>query len=119
VTVFPPYIQPGPPPTVDEVRAWLGVSAAQVSDHDLNIMLQQELGNQNDECRIPDDLAAGGLLPPQLIGSAYRRVARAVAARGIPLGYRSGDDEYGPLRLPSYDAEITRIEGPWRKFVFG
>lgn len=112
-------LTPGPPPTVEEVRAWLKVTEAQISDHDLDVIRTAEIDNQASECRVPVDMAASGLLPPALIASIYRRCARAVAARGIPLGYRSGDDEYGPLRLPSYDAEITRLEGTRRRFAFG
>lgn len=110
---------PGPPPTLGEVREWLKLSAAQLSDHDLDVIRNAEIGNQADECRIPADLTAAGLLPAPLVASIYRRCARAVAARGVPLGYRSGDDEYGPVRLPSYDAEISRLEGPLRRFSFG
>jgi hypothetical protein len=109
----------GPPPTVVEVRAWLKLSTDQVSDHDLDVIRDAEIANQTQECRIPADLAAVGLLPAPLVATVYRRCARAVAARGVPLGYRSGDDEYGPMRLPSYDAEISRLEGPLRRFVFG
>jgi hypothetical protein len=112
-------IAPGPPPDLAEIRAWLGVSTAQISDHDLDVIRSAELDNQADECRIPSDLAAGGLLPAALIATVYRRCARAVAARGIPLGYRAGDDEFGPVRVSSWDAEITRLEGPRRRFVFG
>jgi hypothetical protein len=104
---------------LEEVRAWLGVSVTQISNHDLEVIRVMELSNQWRECRVPPELAAAGLLPPDLIGSAYRRCARSVAARGIPLGYRQGDDEYGPMRVTSWDAEISRIEGPLRRFAFG
>jgi hypothetical protein len=30
-----------------------------------------------------------------------------------------GDAEFGPTRLPSFDAEIERLEGPDRRVVFG
>lgn len=109
----------GPVPTLVEIRDWLKVSTDHVSDHDLSVIRDGEIANQRDECRISADLETAGMLPAPLVASLYRRCARAVAARGIPLGYRSGDDEYGPVRLPSYDAEISRLEGPRRKFNFG
>lgn len=115
----PVTVPAGPPPTLVEVRNWLKVTVAAISDHDLEVIRWAEIGNQQDECRIPADLAAAGQLPAPLVATIYRRCARAVAARGIPLGFRSGDDEYGPARLASWDAEIARLEGPWRKFVFG
>lgn len=110
---------PGPPPTTAQVRAWLNLSTAQISDHELEVIRFAELGNQLDECRVPAELAAAGLLPATLVASMYRRCARAVAARGVPLGYRSGDDEFGPLRVTSYDVEVSRLEGPLRRMVFG
>jgi len=109
---------PVPPPTTAEVRAWLKVSTTALSDADLNVIRNAELSNQDKVCRVPADLRTAGLLPAELAATIYRRCARAVAARGIPLGYRSGDDEFGPTRLPSYDGEINRLERPWRKFVF-
>lgn len=102
-----------------QVRAWLQVSTDQVSDNDLTVIRNAEVDNQLDECRVPEEFADCGLLPAALAASVYRRCARAVAARGIPLGYTAGSDEYGPMRLPSWDAEIARLEGPWRRFVFG
>ena len=114
-----PAPAPAPPPTLAEVRGWLKLTTDQISDHDLEVVRSAEIVNQADECRIPAELVDAGLLPAPLVASIYRRCARAVAARGIPLGYRAGDDEYGPMRLPSYDAEITRLEGTRRRFVFG
>ena len=110
---------PAPPPTSAEIRDWLKLTADQLSDHDLEVIRSGELGAQATDCRIPDDLARAGLLPAALVESTYRRCARAVAARGLPLGYRSGDGEFGAQALPTYDAEITRLERPWRRFVFG
>ncbi len=114
----PTPTDPAPPPSLVEVRDWLKVSTDQVSEHDLEVIRLAEIGNQASECRVPVT-DPPGLLPAPLVASIYRRCARAVAARGIPLGYRSGDDEYGPVRLPSYDAEISRLEGPLRRFAFG
>jgi hypothetical protein len=110
---------PVPTPTVADVRAWLNVTTEQVTDEDLTVIRDAEVSNQLDECRVPTDLQAAGLLPPPLAAAVYRRCARAVAARNLPLGYRAGDDEFGPMRLSSWDAEITRLEGTKRKFVFG
>ena len=63
-------------------------------------------------------LADGGYAPP-LVQSLYRRVAREVAARGVPLGMIGADAEYGPARLSRWDAEVDRLEGPYRVLVFG
>jgi hypothetical protein len=110
---------PAPPPTLLQVREWLKVTDEQVSDADLAVIRSGELDNQATDCRIPADLARVGLLPAALVAAVYRRCARAVAARGLPLGYRAGDGEFGAQTIPAYDGEINRYERPWRKFVFG
>lgn len=101
-------------PTLTEVRAWLGVTTASISDDDLQVILSAEETNQARVCRIPEDG-----LPSDLYASLLRRCARECAARNIPLGVTGGIDEYGPTRLPSYDAEIERLERPVRIVVFG
>jgi hypothetical protein len=50
--------------------------------------------------------------------AVLRRVARHVAARGLPLGL-TGDSEFGPVRLPTYDVEIERLEAPSRVLPVG
>ena len=39
---------------------------------------------------------------------------RELAARNVPLGILNDQSEFGPTRLPQYDAEINRLEGPYR-----
>jgi len=60
-----------------------------------------------------------GVRTDDQIAAFYRRCARAIAAKGVPLGTMPGSDEFGPQRLASFDAEIERYEGPTRRFVFG
>jgi hypothetical protein len=115
----PPTGEPGPIPTAAELRDWMSLTATQLTDHDLGVIRSGEIASQRAECRIPATLVTAGLVPAPLVESMYRRVARAVAARGIPLGTRSGDGEFGPVTIVSYDAEITRLEGPFRRFVTG
>lgn len=63
-------------------------------------------------------MAASGTLPEKLYGVFIRSVARAVAARGVPLGILAADAEYGTVRLSMRDSEITRMGGQYRKRVF-
>ena len=102
-------------PTPAEIRAWCGVSPTSLPDDQLQVIYDGEAANQFRVCRIPDpdDRTADQIL------ALYRRCARAIAAKGVPLGTQPGSDEYGPQRLASFDAEIERYEGPTRRTVFG
>jgi hypothetical protein len=106
-------------PDVDEVRAWLKLAPTSMDDAELGDILAGEVDNQGRMCRIPPEWPADpDAYPHTLRLAVFRRCGRAVAARGVPLGL-TGDGEYGPARLPNFDAEIERYEGPLRKFVFG
>jgi hypothetical protein len=47
-----------------------------------------------------------------------RRVVVAVAKAGIPLGVQF-DESGGGIRLAVTDAEVRRLEAPYRKLVVG
>lgn len=101
------------PPSVTDVRDWLKVSVAAIDDAGLQAILDAETTSQARACTV-DPFDADHYM------ALLRRCGRAVAARGVPLGLAgSADSEFGPVRLPSFDAEIERYEGPTRKFVFG
>ena len=103
----------GPP--IGDVREWIQVPATIITDPQLQQVIDAETLLQARACRIdPDDT-----LPPDLVQAIYRRVAREVAARGIPLGMLGADSEYGPRALTRWDAEIDRLEGPRRIVVLG
>jgi hypothetical protein len=97
------------PPTVDEVRSWLGVTVTAVSDDVMTEIIAAEEAIQMRVCRFPED----GSYPFPLRRALYRRVGREISARQIPLG-TSGDAEFGVVRLPGYDAEIARLEASYR-----
>lgn len=101
-----------PPPDVAKVRRWTGVSASSISDEDLGLVLEAEVDGQAEVCRVDPYNAA-------LYQAVLRRCARHLAARGVPLGMTSGEAEYGPARLASFDAEVERLEGPYRIAVTG
>ena len=79
-------------------------------------MLDAEVLLQARACRVPTDGTPG---PAPAVQAVYRRCAREVAARGVPLGMLGADSEYGPARLSRWDAEIDRLEGRDRVVVFG
>jgi len=99
--------------SLSEARAWCGVPTTSIDDTTLQQVLDAETYVQARACRIDS------MYPqPNLEQALLRRVARTVAARGVPLGML-GDAEFGPTRLPAFDTEIERLEGPDRLVVFG
>lgn len=110
----PLLIRPMPAPTLDEVRAWCEVSANVVTDAQLQAVCDAETELQAARLAPMPTLATYPVeMPASLAQALLRRVARELAARGVPLGV-TGADEYGPVALPSYDSEIERLEAPWR-----
>jgi hypothetical protein len=103
-------------PSLAEVRQWIGVPVAALSDEQLQRVYDAEIAAQAAVCIIPDDPDA---YPAVAVEGLFRRVARVVAARGLPLGMMATESEYGPARLPSTDAEITRTEATIRSMVLG
>jgi hypothetical protein len=99
--------------TVEQARVWVGVPAELLPDDQFQVIFDGERANQARVCRIDPDLDQ-----PALDEALLRRIARAVEAKGLPLGVISDGGEFGPVRLVS-DSELGRLEGPYRKFVFG
>jgi hypothetical protein len=103
-------------PSLAEVRQWIGVPTSALSDEQLQRVYDAELTAQASVCVIPDDPDE---YPAVAVEGLFRRVARVVAARGLPLGMMATESEYGPARLPSTDAEIARTEATIRSMVLG
>jgi hypothetical protein len=105
-------------PTVDDVRAWLNVSASAVPDDDLSEILVGELTIQTRLLRIPPDpdpeTDEEATYPEALARALLRRCQRNVAARSVPLGaFGLEGSEFGPVTLPAWDAEISRLEASY------
>lgn len=108
-----PAPAPVPPLTAAQVRAWAGPISA--SDELIASVISAETEAQARVCdRGGDPATAGDPLPDALVLALYRRVARALAARGVALGVVGADSEFGSTSLPRYDAEIERYERPYR-----
>ena len=103
-------------PDLPQVRAWIQVPATAVSDVDLQQILDAELAIVARICRLPEDVEGEeATYPPALARSVLRRCQRQVAARNVPLGVLGQDGpEFGPLTVPSWDAEIRRLEASYR-----
>jgi hypothetical protein len=106
--------------TVDEVRTYIRVPATAVSDDDLSRIMETAAADVIARCRWPgmDDEALPTLAPDPLVQGYLRRIQREVTARNLPLGLVGLDSgEYGPQRLPAWDALIEEHERAWRRQV--
>jgi hypothetical protein len=102
------------------LREWIGIPATIVDDPALQQVVDAELVIQATKCRLPTDETGAPLpLPPDLVQALYRRVAREIAARDLPLGMLGAETDFGPARLSRFDAEIERLEGSRRIMVVG
>lgn len=100
-------------PDLETIRAEIGVPATVLSDEALDVVA----GSEQDGVRTAYDWGAGDL-PDRMYQVFVRCVARAVAAKGVPLGILAADAEYGTVRLSMRDSEITRLGGQYRKRTF-
>lgn len=96
---------------VPAVRAWAG--PVTVSDDVIQDVIDAETSAQGRVCDTggDDDVSE---VPEALNLALLRRVARSLAARGVALGIVGADSEYGATSLPRFDAEIERLERPYR-----
>lgn len=96
-------------PSVQEVRDWSQVTAASLTDQQVQQVIDTEASLQAAYCTWVGDY------PPALAQAMLRRSARELAARQLPLGLSADTSgEYAPVRLPNFDAEIERLEAPFR-----
>lgn len=100
-------------PTLEALRLEVGVPGTVMDDDTLELVAGSEQEG------MPAQYDWEGDLPDRLYQVFVRNVARAVAARGVPLGILAADAEYGTVRLSTRDSEITRLGGMHRKRVFG
>jgi hypothetical protein len=97
--------------TVGQLRVYLG----DVSDTDSTLLeaLAAERVAQADRCRVDRYTEA-------LREALLRRVARNLAARRVPVAtFTSFEGGGTSTRVPSTDAEIARLEGPYRRWPVG
>lgn len=109
------YDPSGGYPDLATIRLEIGVPVTVLSDEILVLVA----GSEQDGVNTSYEWAAvNGLLPDRLYEVFVRNVARAVAARGVPLGMVATDAEFGVARLTTRDSEITRVGGMYRKRTF-
>jgi hypothetical protein len=108
----------GAPLDLATVREYLRVPATALSDADLQRMLDGCADDQGRRCDWGQAAEPPGDYPDTLAQALLRRVQREVAARNLPLGMVGLDAaEYGPQRLPVFDALVEEHERGYRRVV--
>ena len=100
-------------PTLDEVKAFLRLTT---SDDDAAIqeIIDAVTARQTALVR---DLSDETTWPEELRQAFYRRVARTLNARSMPLGIVAAGD-FGTQTLPRFDSEIREYEASWLSGAF-
>jgi hypothetical protein len=111
-------------PTLTTVKYYLADAGTQSSwsDDSIQAALDAEADDQTSRCRIPTDPDTGALnYPPALVEALCRRVAHNLAVRALPLGVQATITDAAALNtyVGGTDAEVRRLEAPWRKLVVG
>jgi hypothetical protein len=112
-------------PTVDDVRAWVNVPEAEITDEQIDLLLSAEIDVQAEYCTFIPDWVPADEIPEAMAQALLRRCARAIAARGVPLGslpvLATGVGANFGLPgtaaqaiLPRLDAEVERLEAAYR-----
>lgn len=97
--------------TLGDVKAYLGDSS--VSDSEITKALAAEQAAQASRCRLDPYTA-------DLREALLRRCARNLAARSVPVtSFSSFDGAATVTRVPATDAEVARLEAPYRRLVIG
>ena len=102
-------------PDTAACREYLGLGEDR--DEEIDGALYAERSAQARVCRVP---STDDEWPTDLAEALLRRVARNLAAKGLPLGYQAtvSDVGVGSIRL-GWDIEIRRLEAPFRKALIG
>jgi hypothetical protein len=112
-------------PDITAVQAYLTAQGASWDETAVTSALTSETAAQRRACRIPQDLTDPlnpvDDYPADLAEALCRRVAANLANRALPLGVQVQVAEFGSsqARVGGLDREVRRLEGPFRKVVFG
>lgn len=108
-------------PTLPELKAWLGLEAADTTD---DVVLQQGLDTslvaQDQVCFYPwsptDPTIA--VFPEDLRQAIFLRSQRLAARRNSPegiVGFAGTGGDFVASRVPAFDNDVVRLEGPYYK----
>jgi len=104
-------------PDVSDVLDYLG-DGSSWSLEQVSSAYAAERAAQASVCNVPGEDATW---PGDLAEALARRVAHNLALRSLPLGLQSAMSEMAiaTTRVGGTDAEVRRLEGPWRRRVVG
>lgn len=92
------------------------------TDEAIAAALAAETEAQSRVCTIaPEWLTEEGAYPADLAEALCRRVAHNLALRALPLGVQTTltDGAVAATRVGGSDAEVRRLEAPYRRLVLG
>lgn len=107
-------------PTLDQLREWLGLPEDDhLDDAVLQASLDAALTAQAVACAYPLDDFGDPLFTADLTEAVYIRSMRYAARRNSPEGVLGLGSELGftSARIPSFDADVLHLEGPYRRIV--
>jgi hypothetical protein len=109
VAVDPEDSTPPDPSDPTDVSNYLG-STTSATALDIIDAMEAELAAQRRVCRVPSPF------PADLYQALKRRVARNLAARTVPIAsFTAFEGGATSQRVPAKDAEVARLEAPFRK----
>ncbi|MGH3499952.1 MAG: hypothetical protein ACRDQA_03470 [Nocardioidaceae bacterium] len=110
-------------PSAQEVLTYLDGQGSTADLDTVSRALAAEIAAQARVCRIPIDADPDDPqpLPDDLAEALKRRVAHNLELRQLPLGLQATLSEAGATtnRVGGTDAEVRRLERPWRKVTVG
>ena len=104
-------------PDLTAVIDYLGNAASSWDGIAVQAALVAEQGDQLARVRLPLNDAGDPVYPPALAEALCRRVAHNLAARAFPLGVQATVTDVAAINtyVPGRDAEVRRLEAPWRR----
>lgn len=106
----------GPVVAADDVATYMGASLDDESIAQVHQAIDAEEAAQRRACQVPYET---GDYPADLTQALIRRVVVSVAKAGIPLGVQFDAATGGGMRMSTIDAEVRRLEAPYRKLPIG
>lgn len=103
-------------PSIESVLEYLG-EPSQWSREQVASAYDAEKAAQALLCSVPADSVE--VWPADLVEALYRRIAHNLAVRSNPNGVETALSEFGStaIRVGGRDAEVERLEAPYRRIV--